>query len=108
MRFVVDTGVNMTLVSEEEWKKLQPKRGEREPKLKKNKQKFVLFGTNGRLECVGQSKVILEEKAGTKLKTIIYVIRGVSESLLGKTDDVRLGIVEFSPEGAESIRKMSP
>ena len=39
---------------------------------------------------------------------MVYVIRGVAENLLGKTEAVRLGIVEFYPEGAaEFVRKLS-
>ena len=76
--------------------------------LKKNRQKFVPFGTNRKLECIGRSVAVLEAKAGAKIKTMVYVIRGVSECLLGKTDAVKLGIVKFHPEGAdEVIRKLS-
>ena len=79
----------------------------REPKLKKNKTRFVPFGTNRRLECVGRSKVKIKAVAGAVLKTIAYVIRGVNESLLGRTDAVRLGIIEFHPEGLETIRRLT-
>ena len=72
----------------------------------KKKKIFVPYGTNRRLECVGRSKVILKAEAGDQIKTIAYVIHGVSESLLGKTDVVKLRIVEFHPEGAESVRKL--
>ena len=76
--------------------------------MKRNKQKFVPFGTNGRLKCIGRSKAFLEAKAGAKLKTMVYVIRGISECLLGKDDAIKLGIVEFHPEGAtEVVRKLS-
>ena len=51
--------------------------------------------------------MVLEAEAGAKLKTMVYVIRGVSECLLGKTDGVKLGIVEFRPEGTETVRKLS-
>ena len=47
VRLVVDTGVNKTLISEESWKKLKPHKGEREPKLKKNKQSLFLFALMG-------------------------------------------------------------
>ena len=50
--------------------------------------------------------MVLEAKAGAKLKTMVYVIRGVSECLLGKTDTVKLGIVKFRPEGTEMVRKL--
>ena len=76
---VVDTGVNRTMISEETWLKLKPHKGKKEPRLKRNKRKFVPFGTNGRLECIGRSKALLQAKAGAKVKTMVYVIRGVSE-----------------------------
>jgi hypothetical protein len=108
IKLVVDTGVSRTLMSEESWLTLKPSKGAREPKLKKNKRKFVPFGTNGKLECIGRSKAVLEANAGAKIKTEVYVIRGVSENLLGKTDAVKLGIVKFHPEGAvEKVRKLS-
>ena len=108
IKLVVDTGVSRTLLSEEAWLKLKPHKGERDPKLSKCKRKFVPFGTNGKLECIGMSKAVLEAKAGAKCKTMVYVIRGVAENLLGKTEAVRLGIVEFYPEGAaEFVRKLS-
>ena len=76
--------------------------------MKINKRKFVPFGTNGKLECIGRSNAVLEAEAGAKLTTMVYVIRGVSENLLGKSDAVKLGIVEFHPEGAaEKVRKLS-
>ena len=47
VRLVVDTGVNKTLISEEAWLKLKPHKGERQPKLKKSKYKFVPLRTMG-------------------------------------------------------------
>ena len=56
----------------------------------------------------GVNRTLMEAKAGARLKTMVYVIRGVSECLLAKTDAVRLGIVEFRSEGAaEEVRKLS-
>ena len=104
---VVDTGVNRTLISEETWLKLKAHKGKKEPRLKRNKRKFVPFGTDGRLECIGRSKAFLEAKAGAKIKTMVYIIRGVSECLLGKSDAEKLGIVEFRPNGAaECVKKV--
>ena len=51
---IVDTGVNRTLLSEEMWLVLKLCEGGRPPKLKTNKNRFVPFGTNGRLECIGR------------------------------------------------------
>ena len=36
-----------------------------------------------------------------------YVIRGVSESLFGKPDAIKLGIVKFHPEGSESVNRVT-
>ena len=46
----MDTGVNKMLNSEKVWKKLKTDMGEREPKLKKNKLKFIPFWSNEKLE----------------------------------------------------------
>ena len=81
------------MISEKAWRKLKPHKGEREPLLKRNDRKFVPFGTDGKLVCIGRSKATLEATAGVKVTTIVYVIWGVSESLLGKSDAVKLGIV---------------
>ena len=76
--------------------------------LKKNRVRFKPFGDNGKLNCIGRSKVHLEAKAGAKIDSMVYVIKDVSECLLGKKDAERLGIVELRPEGkAESVRKLS-
>ena len=108
MELVVDTGVGRTLISEKAWLKLKPHKGERDPLLKRNDRKFVPFGTDGKLECIGRSKATLEATAGAKVTTIVYIIRGVSENLLGKSDAVKLGIVEFRPDGAaEKVRMLS-
>ena len=69
----MDTGVNRTLILEKVWKTSDCIKV-RDLKLKKNKHKFVLFGTHGRLECIGRSKVILEVEAGSQIKTMVYVI----------------------------------
>ena len=108
VEMVVDTGVSRTLISEEAWKLLKPHKGDKDPRLKINRRKFVPFGANGNLECIGRSKALLVAEAGASIETIVYVIRGVSECLLGKTDAVKLGIITFRPEGAaQEVRKLS-
>ena len=104
---VVDSRVIRTFVSEEVWKGIRLHRGESDPKLTKNKWKFIQFGTNGRLEYISRSMVFLEAEAGAKVKTMVYLIRGFSECLFGKSAAVKLGIVEFHPKGAETVRNLS-
>ena len=75
---MVDTGVTQSLLAEEVWKELKTTKGERVPKLKKNKRHLVPFGKNGQLECVGRSKVKIPIAAGSTVRTMADFIRGVS------------------------------
>ena len=99
--FVVDTGVNKTLITEEFWKTMQNGNG---PRLKRNRVRFTPFGTNKNLECIGRSKALLKTAKGAEIKTMVYVIRGsAKECLLGRKDSKRLGIVVFNPEGSQEV-----
>ena len=62
-----------------------------------NKQRFVSFGTIGRLKYIGRYKTKLKDVAGEFLKTMVDITRGVQESLLGRPDTVGLGngILDF-------------
>ena len=108
IEFIIDTGVNKTLLSEEEWRRVQAKVGHRNPKLKRNRVKFVPFGTNKKLECLGRSKCELKAEAGAAIKTLVYVMKDAKESLLGLHDARRLGIVTVKPTGkAVGVRKLT-
>ena len=107
LRWIADSGVNRSLVSEEHWNKLK----DRNPslKLRKTKINFRPYGTTYRLPVLGKAKVVLKCREGAKVNTTVYVIRGYSESLLGKRDGQKLGIIAIKPEGvAEEVRKIMP
>ena len=108
IQFVLDTGVNKTLVTEEDWKYICPKQGKRKPKLKRTTRKFTPYGTRVNLECLGRTKVKIRAKAGATIRTMMYVIRGVKESLIGRLDAKRLGLIVINEEGAkeEQVRKV--
>ena len=104
LKLVVDTGVNRTLIAEEMWLQLKPGKGLRKPKLKKARKRFIPYGTNQRLVCLGRSKVSLEVEAGARITTIAYVMRGTdSESLLGRVDAKKLGVVSIDLKGAGEV-----
>ena len=44
LELLVDTGVNKTILSEAQWHKLRPEKGERAPSLKKSRMRFTPFG----------------------------------------------------------------
>ena len=75
--------------------------GGRRPRLKKTKRKFVPFGKKEELTCLGRSKVKLRAVAGATIRSMVYVIRDVEESLMGRLDALRLGLVTVRKEGAQ-------
>ena len=100
MKMLIDSGVHKTLVSEEDWKKVKRKKGEARIKLKICKTKFKPFGTDYHLPILGRTKCTLEAAGGAKIKTIVYVVEGECQSLLGLRDSEKLGIIKIDPEGA--------
>ena len=48
---------------------------------------------------MGKGKVVLKARAGAKINTTVYVVQDQEESLLGKKDGRRLGIITIDPEG---------
>ena len=57
IRYVLDTGVNWILLSEDDWLTLESWSGGRQLRLKKTKRKYVPFGKKEELTCLGRSKV---------------------------------------------------
>ena len=96
--FLADSGVTKTLLVQNEWQKLR----EFNPtaRLQETAVRFRPYGTNVRLNTVGKAKVTLKSATGKKIKTTVYVVTGPRESLLGRLDAERLGILTFKPEGA--------
>ena len=84
---------------------MQADKNNRKPKLKKNKVRLVPYGTNQHLEVLGRSKCTMTARAGAKVDTIVYVVRGAKESLLGLKDGEALGIINIQPEG-EPVRRL--
>ena len=96
-QWTIDSGVTKTLLAEEDWEKLKTKNGS--IKLKKNRIKFKPYGTNIVLPVIGRAKVVLQCQAGAEVKTMVYVVRDQKESLLGRRDGQKLGIIMIKPEG---------
>ena len=105
VKLLIDSGVYRTLLSEEDWQQVQAGKNNRMPKLKRNKVKLVPYGTSQNLEVMGRSKCILMAGAGAEVTTIIYVVKGAKESLLGLRDGEGLGIIKIQPEG-EPVRRL--
>ena len=94
--FLVDSGVHKTLLSEEDWMRVR-----NNFKLKKNKTKFIPFGTQTRLPMMGKSKCVLKTKSGKMRRTVVYVVKGNSPSLLGLREGEALGVINITVEGGK-------
>ena len=95
---VTDTGVKFTILNLIEWGKIK-----RTCIFKKTSKKFRPYGIKDyHLPICGKAIVSLQAKNGARIQTVVYIINDRKEqSLLGKYDAIRLGIVKISPDGAK-------
>ena len=100
VELLVDSGVNKTLLSEKDWKKVKPKLNGKPATLKKSHRKFSPFGTEQKVPMLGRTKCQMVAKCGRQITTMVYVVKGKSQSLLGLRDGKALGIISIDPEGS--------
>ena len=96
----MDSGVRKTLISELIWKKMQKKEVGQSLKLKKCNTKFRPYGTREYLPVMGRSKCKMQAEAGATINTMVYVLKGQEQPLLGLADAKRLGILTMDMKGA--------
>ena len=107
IKWLADSGVKKTLLAEEDFRKV--KEENKEVKLKTNKVIFRPYGTKRELPIMGRFKAVLQNEEGKKIKTMVYVVRGQNESLLGKKDGEMLGIIKIQKRGdppSEDVRRL--
>ena len=68
-------------------------------KVSKCKIRFTPYGTAYRLPVIGSTRVTMVNNKGKRIKTTVHIIRGQKESLLGREDGERLGIIKIRPDG---------
>ena len=56
------------------------------------------------LEILGRTRCELQARGGAKITTIVCVVKGAKESLLGLQDGEALGIISIEPD-VESVRR---
>ena len=86
VEFLVDSGVRKTLICELIWKKMQKKEVGQSLKLKKCNTKFRPYGTREYLPVMGRSKCKMQAEAGATINTMVYVVKGQEQPLLGLAD----------------------
>ena len=104
-RPLVDSGVHKTLLSEADWAVMQSQ--DKMLRIKKCRVKFTPYQTEEGLPMIGRTKAVLKAKGGASVDTIVYVVRGSNQSLLGLKDGQALGIISIMPEGTQQVRQLS-
>ena len=99
----VDSRVYRTLLTEEQWQKVRSLSGNRKPRLKANQIRLVPYGTSQGLTVLGSARCILKAQTGATITTMVYVVRGAKESLLGLKDGEALGIIKIQPDGHRQL-----
>ena len=96
MKLITDSGVSKTLINLNDWLAIKP-----QTELVKTSKGFRPYGTAYKLPIIGRAHVELTAEAGASIRTWVYVVKDKKEqSLLGKNDGERLGIIKLNPQGA--------
>ena len=96
MKLITDSGVSKTLINYNHWHAIKS-----QTDLVKTSKGFRPFGTAYKLPIIGRAHVTLTAEAGAQITTWVYVVKDRKEqSLLGKSDGERVGIIQLNPKGA--------
>ena len=104
-KMVADSGVSKTLLNLNDWLTIK-----NQCELVKTSKGFRPYGTSHKLPIIGRAHVTIKAEAGASIKTWAYIVKDKKEqSLLGKIDGERLGIISLNPKGApvEVVNRIS-
>ena len=80
---------------------MQKEAGESKPRIKRCRTKFRPYGTQEYLPILGRSKCKLQAQAGAMIRTMVYIVQGEEQPLLGQQDVTRLGIIKMDMQGSD-------
>ena len=106
VKWTADSGVRRTLLAEKHWKQI--KKENPATRLEKSRIIFKPYSSEEEVPILGKVRVSLKSLGGHKTRSTAYVVKGETESLLGKIDAMELGIIKLDPRGKEVIRRISP
>ena len=67
--------------------------------IRRSYMRFRPYMTGRIIPLIGECDVILTNDHNKKLKTTVYIVEGGNESLLGKEDATKLGIIRIDRRG---------
>ena len=87
------------MLTGEQWDKILLEGANRMPVLKESKIRLIPYGTEESLEVLGECECQMTAEAGAETTTMIYIVRGMQESLLGLRDGEALGMLKINIGG---------
>ena len=102
IKMTVDSGVKRNLINLNDWKKIRSSATQ-----VNSSRRFVPYGTETELPVRAKAKVKLQAAKGALVETEVFIVESAEvETLLGRDDAIRLGIIQLSPEGQERAKKI--
>ena len=92
-----DSGAPKTLLSSKHFGWILAKNPE--VRLRQSKMRFRPYSIGEVVPLLGECEVKMTHTKNKAIKTTVYVVDGEKESLLGKQDAIKLGIIKLDPEG---------
>ena len=100
--FTVDSGVKRNLVNWTDWKKIS---GTATPVH--TSRRFVPYGVKKELPVRAKAQVTLKAARGARVETEVFIVESNEvETLLGRDDALRLGIIQLCPEGQKKAKEV--
>ena len=101
VKFTVDSGVKRNLISWKDWKKIA-----KTTTPLHTGRRFVPYGTDMELPVRAKAMVTLEASQGAEVETEVFIVESNEvETLLGRDDALRLGILLLCPEGQKRAKE---
>ena len=95
-RLTVDSGVRLTILNWSDWLRIS----HTGVKPVATTRTFVPYGIDTKLPIYARGKVTIQSKRGAVIQTHVYIMEDAeAESLLGRDDAIRLGIIKLDMEG---------
>ena len=104
INFAIDSGVKRNLINLNDWEKIATT-----TEARITTRRFMPYGVNKDLPVKSKAAVTIQARSGAKVETEMFIVESKEvESLLGRDDALRLGILKLCPEGEKRALEIAP
>ena len=97
VKWTPDSGAPKTMLSEKHFGWILAKNPD--VAIRKSHMRFRPYMTGKIIPLIGECDMVLTNNKAKKVKTTVYIVEGGDESLLGKEDAIKLGIIRIDRDG---------